>query len=111
MVEFGYEESEEELISLSEGVTAIFTDGSKLEGRVGAAISIWTNGEETKHRLLPLASYCSVFQAELVGIQEAIHIVLKDQKFGSVRIFSDSRSALKSLRDPCMLHPLVVKGK
>lgn len=71
----------------------IFTDGSKLEGRVGAALSVWKNGVETTARKLALSRYCTVYQAELLALCEATRVA-KRYKESSFGVYSDSRAAL-----------------
>lgn len=83
----------------------IFTDGSKIEGKVGAAISHWRNGSETRSRKFRLESYCTVFQAEMLALLKATELALKGTET-VVNIFSDSRSALELLRDPGSFNPL-----
>ncbi|XP_037294286.1 uncharacterized protein LOC119189251 [Manduca sexta] len=46
---------------VGEGLS-IFTDGSKIDGKVGAALSIWNGAAETSTRKLRLEPYCSVYQ-------------------------------------------------
>ncbi|GBP92219.1 hypothetical protein EVAR_84176_1 [Eumeta japonica] len=40
----------------------IYTDGSKINGRVGAAITWWTNNTESEHQTLSLHPSCSIYQ-------------------------------------------------
>ncbi|XP_013147035.1 PREDICTED: uncharacterized protein LOC106109922, partial [Papilio polytes] len=84
----------------------IYTDGSKIDGRVGAALSIWDSVAETSCRKLKLGNFCTVYQAELYALYEAVKFVARSpsKRFG---IYSDSRSALESLKSVDCLHPLV----
>ncbi|GBP64372.1 hypothetical protein EVAR_14941_1, partial [Eumeta japonica] len=50
----------------------IHTDGSRIEGKVGAALTEWRDGEETWYSTLRLDPFCTVFQAEMVALQKAI---------------------------------------
>ncbi|XP_050559320.1 uncharacterized protein LOC126912227 [Spodoptera frugiperda] len=77
----------------------IFTDGSKIEGKVGAALSLWDSATEIKSKKLVLPSYCTVYQAELLALQRAAGEVLNSEKttFG---IFSDSMAALQTVANP-----------
>ncbi|GBO99369.1 Putative 115 kDa protein in type-1 retrotransposable element R1DM [Eumeta japonica] len=77
----------------------IFTDGSRIEGKVGAALTEWRDGRETWYSTLRLDPFCTVFQAEMVALQRAIRRV-KNGKDGLVNIFSDSRSSLEVLAGP-----------
>nr|XP_042903993.1 uncharacterized protein LOC122270499 [Parasteatoda tepidariorum] len=92
--------------------TICFTDGSKLDGRVGLAFVIYENGTENvtaKHRL---HNECTVFQAELL----CINLVVKwiQNSFSENQIFkylicTDSLSSLFLLRDTTSTEKLVVE--
>ncbi|XP_064072811.1 uncharacterized protein LOC113403591 [Vanessa tameamea] len=86
----------------------IFTDGSKIDGRVGAALSLWNNEVETKAVKLSLPAYCTVYQAELLAICRATGEILKSggSSFG---LYSDSRAALETVTGQWNLHPLAVE--
>jgi ribonuclease HI len=88
----------------------IYTDGSKIDGRVGASLSIWTGGAETKAVKLCLAAYCTVYQAELLAIHRATCEILKrgDASFG---ICSDSRSALETVVSQGSHHRLAFEAR
>ncbi|CAH2084373.1 unnamed protein product [Euphydryas editha] len=88
----------------------IFTDGSKIEGKVGAALSVWRGAAETKTLKLVLPSYCTVYQAELLAICRAARMAAENL-VGSVGIYSDSLSALQTLQNPKALHPLAVEAR
>lgn len=90
--------------------TRIFTDGSKIEGKVGAAMSYWRDDSETLSGKYKLESYCTVFQAEMFALLKATETALakKDQE---INIFSDSRSSLELLKDPDSLHPIAFEIK
>ncbi|XP_037302623.1 uncharacterized protein LOC119193021 [Manduca sexta] len=60
---------------VGEGLS-IFTDGSKIDGKVGAALSIWKGAAETSTRKLRLEPYCSVYQAELLALRKAVEEAL-----------------------------------
>lgn len=62
----------------------IFTDGCKIDDKVGTALSIWKDQMETKLVKLCLSSYCTVYQAELLAICEVSRRVTKDsaESFG-----------------------------
>lgn len=97
----------EELEAISDEKPMMFTDGSKINGKVGAAVTIWVNGVEKKRRLLSLPGYCTVFQAELTGLQGAVQIMNIEEKYKKAKVCSDSKSALECLANPNSLHPLV----
>ncbi|XP_045492449.1 uncharacterized protein LOC123691907 [Colias croceus] len=90
-------------------VHRVYTDGSKIEGRVGAALSVWKGEAETKAIKLALPPYCTVYQAELLALKRAVDIACKSGA-AKVGVLSDSRSALQAvtLSSP---HPLAVQTR
>lgn len=88
----------------------VFTDGSKIEGKVGAALSYWRDGSEILSRKFKLEFFCTVFQAEMYALFRATEIALKgnDEK---INIFSDSRSALELLKDSGSSYSLACRIK
>ncbi|XP_026331400.1 uncharacterized protein LOC113238780 [Hyposmocoma kahamanoa] len=88
----------------------IFTDGSKIEGKVGAALSIWDGETETSTRKLKLDQSCTVYQAELLALMEATSHAVKHEA-SHCNVYSDSRSALETIADGTSLHPLAVKTR
>jgi ribonuclease HI len=83
----------------------IYTDGSKIEGKVGAALTWWEEGRETESETFSLDPTCTVFQSELYALHKAI-IKAKESGRENVNILSDSRSSLELLANPKLLHPL-----
>lgn len=77
----------------------IYTDGSKQEGRVGfAVIARGTEGETSVLAGKRLPDFCSVFQAEMAAIREAVEWCRVNIADGSrVDICSDSKSALQAV--------------
>ena len=91
-------------------LTNIFTDGSKLEdGKTGAAFVIQHPNGRHEKRKLKLSSICTVFQAELLAIDQALQWIEK-RASTDVTIFSDSQSSLTALQDRSNAHPLVVSS-
>ncbi|KAJ0182276.1 hypothetical protein K1T71_001645 [Dendrolimus kikuchii] len=88
----------------------IFTDGSKIEGKVGASLSLWNNDVETRNRKLKLPSYCTVYQAELLAICRATEEILASPE-DSFGIYSDSRSALQTVTNWSSTHHLAVTAR
>ena len=80
--------------------TQVFTDGSKIDGGVGAGISVWQKNREIFSKSFGLPPYCTVYQAELFAIQKAFaaleHLHIK----GAVTVHSDSLSAIQALQSP-----------
>ncbi|GBO05169.1 hypothetical protein AVEN_230333-1 [Araneus ventricosus] len=92
---------DEERVNLEETLSAvgeinIFTDGSKMEQGVGSAFCVFGQQQELiaewQGRLSPKNS---IFQAELIALQEAVKYAQNHQK--QVKIWSNSESSLKAL--------------
>ncbi|XP_045451007.1 uncharacterized protein LOC123659888 [Melitaea cinxia] len=109
-LEFKYLVDQEQFNANSDNNYNIFTDGSKIEGKVGAALSVWNGAAEATTLKLGLPSYCTVYQAELLAICRAARMAADDLA-GSVGIYSDSSSALLTLKNPKALHPLAVEAR
>ena len=91
-------------------LTNIFTDGSKLDdGKTGAAFVIQHPNGRHEKRKLKLSSVCTVFQAELLAIDQSLQWIAK-RASTDVTIFSDSQSSLTALQDRSNAHPLVVSS-
>ncbi|XP_049874511.1 uncharacterized protein LOC126372706 [Pectinophora gossypiella] len=88
----------------------IYTDGSKIDGKVGAALSVWDGDAETKTVKLKLSPYCTVYQAELLAICEATRVILACHQT-SFGIYSDSRSALETIVNHDAKHHLAVRTR
>ncbi|KAJ2952394.1 hypothetical protein O0L34_g4681 [Tuta absoluta] len=86
----------------------IFTDGSKIEGKVGAALTLRVGGAETQTKKFKLEPFCTVFQAELYALCGATELALNN-KAEKCSIYCDSRSALELVANGISLHPLAVK--
>ena len=87
--------------------TNIYTDGSKLDtGQVGASYVIYDpNGRRTTKKL-KLNKCCSVFQAELLAIADALRWASEKLK-SDATIFSDSLSAINAIENYSHTSPLV----
>ncbi|XP_037873345.1 uncharacterized protein LOC119629892 [Bombyx mori] len=88
----------------------IYTDGSKIEGKVGAALSLWEGAAETKALKLTLSPVCTVYQAELLALCRATHEAA-EHRAKSIGIYSDSLSALQTTANWNALHPLAVEAR
>ncbi|XP_036322108.1 uncharacterized protein LOC118736115 [Rhagoletis pomonella] len=77
------------------GSLHLYTDGSKLDGKVGGGVFSARLGLEICFRL---PNHCSVFQAEVAAIQEAVeHLRTREVIYNDIFIYSDSQAALKAL--------------
>lgn len=88
----------------SEYEVRIFTDGSRIGGRVGAALSIWHGNAETKALKLAMPGFCTVYQAELLAICRATREILR-HKGSSFGVYSDSKAALQTIGNYACFHP------
>ena len=80
---------------------SIYTDGSKISEGVGAGFAVYKAGEEILHGECRLFGGCTVFQAEVFAIFEAIRRLLCSKYITEVKyvkLFSDSSAALYALR-------------
>ncbi|GBL96671.1 hypothetical protein AVEN_207828-1 [Araneus ventricosus] len=80
---------------------SIFTDGSKMNGRVGSAFVLYAENNEKGSFMFRLSDNCSVFMAEVCAIYKAVDEI-RIRNLDHVDIISDSRSAsmaLNSLRE------------
>ncbi|GBN15678.1 hypothetical protein AVEN_170954-1 [Araneus ventricosus] len=74
----------------------IFTDGSKIGNRVGAAFVHHANKEEITKSQHRLAYHNTVYVSEIFAIHKAIDYIL-DHELYDVKIVSNSRSALMTI--------------
>ncbi|XP_063538128.1 uncharacterized protein LOC134747433 [Cydia strobilella] len=88
----------------------MYTDGSKIEGKVGASLSTWKGEREDRAIKITLANYCTVYQAELLAIHRATEEI-KRRGEASFGIFSDSRAALETLTNRGSLHRLALEAR
>ncbi|GBN95193.1 hypothetical protein AVEN_146806-1 [Araneus ventricosus] len=79
----------------------IFTDGSKINGQVGAAFCTFNKGAVQEHQYR-LDDHCSVFQAEAVAIKEAIKWAARHFPQSNCNIHTDSLSVLMALQNPLL---------
>lgn len=67
----------------------MYTDGSNIEGKVGEAVTVWEGGREVGKTKISLASYCSVYQAELYSILEALRLAAGRVRWHKASIVSE----------------------
>jgi len=78
-----------------------YTDGSKSGSGVGSAFCVMNDSQVIRQAKYKLSSYCSVFQAELFAILNALKYI--NGKFISgdcITVCTDSQSCLQALKDP-----------
>ncbi|KAH8289000.1 hypothetical protein KR054_009804, partial [Drosophila jambulina] len=74
----------------------IYTDGSKMEGGVGAGLYC-TDPEMRLSYKLP--SQCSIFQAEVFAIGKAAQLAQNiNRSYEAVNLFVDSQAAIRSMQ-------------
>ncbi|KAM8702706.1 hypothetical protein ACLKA7_000836 [Drosophila subpalustris] len=74
---------------------SFYTDGSKLNNQVGGGVF---SQKLCINHSFRLPDHCSVFQAEILAIDEALIFLKKSQATpGKVNIYSDSQAAIKSI--------------
>ena len=90
--------------------TVIYTDGSKIEGKVGAGAAIYVNQALRRQGKYKLHNSCSNNQAEQVAILKALDELAShsDHNGGTVAIYTDSKVTLASLRNNFIHSPLIV---
>ena len=107
--DFEYEclEDESQIENQGNGGHRIYTDGSRIEEKVGAALSWWYDGAETRAQKYKLDPMCTVYQAEMYAVLRATESIIKSggMDFG---IYSDSRSTLEVLGNHDSFHPLKI---
>ncbi|GBN91931.1 Putative protein in type-1 retrotransposable element R1DM [Araneus ventricosus] len=84
----------------------VYTDGSKLEGQVGAAFCVMNEDIRQEHQYR-LSDHCSVFQAEAVAIQNAIKWKKNNYPSAKCHIHTDSLSVLMALQNHNINHELI----
>ena len=84
--------------SLSPGL-AIWSDGSRLEnGRCGTGLAWQEPGGAWKTKGIPLGKGYEVFDAELLGVVQALQLARKAGDQGPVTVLLDSQAAIARLR-------------
>ncbi|XP_023213581.1 uncharacterized protein LOC111632566 [Centruroides sculpturatus] len=75
----------------------IYTDSSKIEGKVGAAFVAAKNGDTIRQEMYGLGDNCSVYQAELYAIERAINWIVDSGLKDPILTCTDSRAAISTL--------------
>lgn len=88
----------------------LYTDGSKLNDKTGAGFCCINNNNIFYTKQIKLQDKCSVFQAELYAIQEALAFLVSEihpEHGETVTIFTDSQAAQKAIHDINTKHTIV----
>ncbi|XP_068619955.1 uncharacterized protein [Battus philenor] len=109
-VEFSCLEAGEEAAQLTTAAAdqVIYTDGSRIEDKVGAAFCVMQGAAQKYSKKLKLGGFRSVYQAELLALAEGTGYAASGSAQKSA-ILCDSRSALQTVARPDTLHPLALR--
>ncbi|KAL4147805.1 hypothetical protein QTP88_002154 [Uroleucon formosanum] len=88
-----YKQHLRSIISGSHDFTEIYTDGSKMENGVGAAVVV-----QDHVSMLRLPNFCSIYTAEAIAISFALDLI-KTNHIHKAVILSDSLSTLRSIEN------------
>ena len=82
----------------NQSTVKVYTDGSKLNGRVGADFYAEYPNNSPKQAFFHLGIYSTVFQAEVLAISEVAKNLLLDKMHNqSILVLVDSQAAIKAL--------------
>src|SRR5882672_5684684 len=81
-------------------VVKVFSDGSCIEGGVGAAAVLYQEGEEIRsvRKHLGTEEEHTVFEVEVIGLILAAELVCIERGAGSIILDADNKAALKATR-------------
>jgi len=80
-------------------VATIYTDGSGIDTKIGAAAYALTSGE-VSHRHLGGETEFNVYTAEITAMQIALEKLWSYQALPNCRIYTDSQTAIKAIERP-----------
>lgn len=87
----------------------IYSDGSKSDDQtVGSAFVVYHHSEELVSYRFKLDGFCSVFQAEVLGIAKALVWVEENVTAGRVLLLCDNQAAVASFGNPACRNPGIV---
>ena len=75
-----------------------YTDGSKLNGQVGAGVYIQCGGVTAAEESFRLPDESTVYQAEMMAIREAAAVLATVPNLTTVKFFVDSQAALRTFQ-------------
>ena len=83
---------------LNQNTVKVYTDGSKLDGRVGADFCAKYPNKSSKQEVFHLGIHSTVFQAEVLAISEvARNLLLEKMHNQSIVVLVDSQATIKAL--------------
>jgi len=92
----------------------IYTDGSKSDGNAGTGFCVTKDDSALEAQSISLAAHNTVFQAEVLGIREALSWIRDNSEkwpIGGYRILTDSQAALNALKQRNTYSSLVLSTK
>ena len=75
-----------------------YTDGSKLRGQVGSGVCIIREGNNIASHKVRLPDHASVYQAEMMAIQQAAIILANIPDLTTIKFYDDSQAALQTFQ-------------
>ncbi|GBM87325.1 hypothetical protein AVEN_250597-1 [Araneus ventricosus] len=75
----------------------IYTDGSKINDQVGAAIVVFYYNAEIFNGTIRLSDFVTVYQAEVTGIKMALEFISTIGTWNKINLYTDSLSVLEAL--------------
>ena len=76
----------------------VYTDGSKLNDRVGSGVFIERKGVVLARHKVRIPDVSTVYQAELMAIKEAATILTQIPDLSTIKIYVDSQAALRTFQ-------------
>ena len=80
-------------------VATIYTDGSGIDKRIGAAAYALTSGDTSRHHLGGEAQF-NVYTAEIAAMQLGLERLWNHETHPKCRIYTDSQTAIKAIERP-----------
>ena len=87
----------------------VYTDGSKIGGKVGAGVYIVREGKDVVMDKFRLPDSSTVYQAELTAIREAAALLGAFHSLTTVKFFVDSQAALRTLQSDIITSKLALQ--
>lgn len=76
----------------------VYTDGSKLDDQVGSGVYISRNDQIIARHSIRLPDFATVYQAELMAIQQAALILQGITDLTTIKVYVDSQAALRTFQ-------------
>ena len=87
----------------------VYTDGSKMGGKVGAGVYIICGGVRVAEESYRLPDESTVYQAEMMAIREAASILATIPNLTTVKVFVDSQAALRTFQSAYITSKLALQ--